>query len=38
MEYIFITLLFTFSNILSGQVAIASFVHLEKGVEKIITL
>ena len=34
MKYIFITLLFTFSNILSGQVAVASFVHLEKGVEK----
>ena len=34
MKYIFITLLFTFSNILSGQVAIADFIHLEKGVEK----
>ena len=34
MKYIFITLLFTFSSILSGQVAIADFIHLEKGVEK----
>jgi len=33
-KIIFVTLLFTFSNILSGQVAVASFVHLEKGVEK----
>ena len=34
MKHIFITFLFTFSNILSGQVAIADFIHLEKGVEK----